>query len=50
MRLNLAGGVLAALVLVALLIAYGSLFTVYRPTRCWWCGSASRSAPSPSRG
>ena len=30
MRLNLAGGVLAALVLVALLIAYGSLFTVYQ--------------------
>jgi modulator of FtsH protease HflC len=30
MRLNLAGGVLAALVLVALLIAFGSLFTVYQ--------------------
>jgi membrane protease subunit HflC len=30
MKLNLAGGVLAALILVALLIAYGSLFTVYQ--------------------
>jgi hypothetical protein len=29
MRLNLAGGVLAQLLLVALLIGYGSLFTVY---------------------
>ena len=30
MRLNLAGGVLAALALVALLILYGSVFTVYQ--------------------
>jgi membrane protease subunit HflC len=30
MRLGLAGGALAALVLVALLIAYGSVFTVYQ--------------------
>jgi membrane protease subunit HflC len=30
MRLNLAGGVLAALIIVALIIAYGSLFTVYQ--------------------
>ena len=30
MRLNLAGGVLAALVIVALIVAYGSLFTVYQ--------------------
>jgi membrane protease subunit HflC len=30
MRLDLAGGALAALVLVALLIAYGSVFTVYQ--------------------
>jgi modulator of FtsH protease HflC len=30
MKLNLAGGVLAALILVALVIAYGSLFTVYQ--------------------
>jgi modulator of FtsH protease HflC len=30
MRLNLAGGVVAALILVALVIAYGSLFTVYQ--------------------
>jgi membrane protease subunit HflC len=30
MRLNLAGGALAALVIVALIIAYGSLFTVYQ--------------------
>jgi membrane protease subunit HflC len=30
MRLDLAGGVLAALVLMALLITYGSLFTVYQ--------------------
>jgi hypothetical protein len=29
MKLNLAGGVLAALILVALVIGYGSLFTVY---------------------
>jgi hypothetical protein len=29
MRLNLAGGMLAQLLLVALLIGYGSLFTVY---------------------
>ena len=29
MRLNLAGGVLAQLLLVALLIGYGGLFTVY---------------------
>jgi hypothetical protein len=29
MRLNLAGGVLAQLLLVALLTGYGSLFTVY---------------------
>jgi modulator of FtsH protease HflC len=30
MRLNLAGGVIAALVVVALIIAYGALFTVYQ--------------------
>jgi membrane protease subunit HflC len=30
MRLNLAGGVLAAVVIVALIIAYGTLFTVYQ--------------------
>jgi membrane protease subunit HflC len=30
MRLNLAGGIVAALVLVALIVAYGSLFTVYQ--------------------
>ena len=30
MRLNLAGGVVAALLLVALVISYGSLFTVYQ--------------------
>jgi membrane protease subunit HflC len=30
MRLNIAGGVLAALIIVALIIAYGSLFTVYQ--------------------
>jgi modulator of FtsH protease HflC len=30
MRLNLAGGILAALVIVGLIIAYGTLFTVYQ--------------------
>src|SRR5689334_13663531 len=30
MRLNLAGGVLAALLLIALILAYGSLFTVHQ--------------------
>jgi membrane protease subunit HflC len=30
MRLNLAGGILAALVLVALILAYGALFTVHQ--------------------
>jgi len=30
MRLNLAGGILAALIIVALIVAYGSLFTVYQ--------------------
>jgi membrane protease subunit HflC len=30
MRLNLAGGIVAALVLVALIVAYGSVFTVYQ--------------------
>jgi modulator of FtsH protease HflC len=30
MRLNLAGGVLAAVVIVALIIAYGAMFTVYQ--------------------
>jgi membrane protease subunit HflC len=30
MKLNLAGGILAALVLVALILAYGALFTVYQ--------------------
>ena len=30
MRLNLAGGVIAALVLVALIVLYGSVFTVYQ--------------------
>jgi membrane protease subunit HflC len=30
MRLNLAGGVLAALIIVGLIIAYGTLFTVYQ--------------------
>ena len=30
MRLNLAGGIVAALVVVALIVAYGSLFTVYQ--------------------
>jgi modulator of FtsH protease HflC len=30
MKLNLAGGILAAIVLVALILAYGALFTVYQ--------------------
>jgi membrane protease subunit HflC len=30
MRLNLAGGILAAIILVALILAYGALFTVYQ--------------------
>jgi membrane protease subunit HflC len=30
MRLNLAGGILAALIIIGLIIAYGSLFTVYQ--------------------
>jgi membrane protease subunit HflC len=30
MRLNLAGGILAAIVLVALILAYGAMFTVYQ--------------------
>jgi modulator of FtsH protease HflC len=30
MRLNVAGGVIAALIIVALIIAYGSIFTVYQ--------------------
>jgi membrane protease subunit HflC len=30
MRLNLAGGIIAAIIVVALIIAYGSLFTVYQ--------------------
>ena len=30
MRLNLVGGVVAALVIVALIIAYGAMFTVYQ--------------------
>jgi modulator of FtsH protease HflC len=30
MRFNLAGGILAALVLVALIVAYGAMFTVYQ--------------------
>jgi membrane protease subunit HflC len=30
MRLNLAGGVIAALIVVALIVAYGALFTVYQ--------------------
>jgi len=30
MRLNLAGGILAALIVVGLIIAYGSIFTVYQ--------------------
>ena len=30
MRLNLAGGILAALIVVAVIIAYGALFTVYQ--------------------
>ncbi|HEY6995039.1 MAG TPA: protease modulator HflC [Xanthobacteraceae bacterium] len=30
MRLNLAGGVIAALLIVALIVAYGALFTVYQ--------------------
>jgi membrane protease subunit HflC len=30
MRLNLAGGILAALIIVGLIVAYGSLFTVYQ--------------------
>ena len=30
MRLNLAGGILAALIIVGLIIAYGSVFTVYQ--------------------
>ena len=30
MRLNLAGGVVAALLVVALIVAYGTLFTVYQ--------------------
>ena len=30
MRLNLAGGIVAALIIVALIVAYGTLFTVYQ--------------------
>ena len=30
MRLNLVGGIVAAVIIVALIIAYGSLFTVYQ--------------------
>jgi membrane protease subunit HflC len=30
MRLNLVGGIVAALIIVALIIAYGALFTVYQ--------------------
>ncbi len=30
MRLNLAGGIIAALIIVALIVAYGTLFTVYQ--------------------
>jgi modulator of FtsH protease HflC len=30
MRLNLAGGIIAALIIVALIVAYGALFTVYQ--------------------
>ena len=30
MRLNLAGGIVAALIIVALIVAYGALFTVYQ--------------------
>ena len=30
MKLNLAGGVIAAILLVALILAYGALFTVYQ--------------------
>jgi modulator of FtsH protease HflC len=30
MRLNLAGGVIAALIIIALIVAYGALFTVYQ--------------------
>ena len=30
MRLNLVGGIVAAVIIVALIIAYGALFTVYQ--------------------
>jgi membrane protease subunit HflC len=33
MKLNVAGGITAAAVLVALLIGYGSLFTVYQTSQ-----------------
>jgi hypothetical protein len=44
MRFNVAGGVIAALLVVALIVAYSTLFTVYRPVRRWSYASASRCA------
>jgi hypothetical protein len=33
MRFNLAGGIIAALIIVALIVAYGTLFSVRRQCR-----------------
>ena len=61
MRLNVAGGIFAALVLVALVIANSTLFTVYQTdqvlvvrlgnssSRCWTALSISTRASSISK-
>jgi membrane protease subunit HflC len=43
MKSPVAGIAALFVLLVVLIVGYSSVFTVTRPSRRWWCGSASRS-------
>ncbi len=49
MRLSLTGGAIAVILLIAVIVGYGTFFTVYQTIRPWWSGSASPCASSPRR-
>ena len=48
MRLNLFGGLIAALVVLALIVAYGTLFTVYQTRQALVVRLGNRCASSPT--
>jgi cell division protein FtsL len=42
MKPSLAGGALAIVLLIALVVASSTLFSVYQTRQAWSCGSASQ--------